>query len=54
MVALGEEDWGTGKMGEGEWEIQVSSYGMFNRVGPGYKRYNIGNMVNIPYGNRVS
>ena len=28
MAARGEEDGGLGKMGEGEWKIQVSSYGM--------------------------
>jgi len=28
MVARGERVGGMGKMGEGEWEIQASGYGM--------------------------
>ena len=28
MVARGEEQRGMGKMSEGEWEMQASSYGM--------------------------
>ena len=28
MAAIGEESGEDGKMGEGEWEIQASSYGV--------------------------
>ena len=33
MVAKGERAGGMGKMGEEEWEIQASSYGMIKGTG---------------------
>ena len=42
MVARGEDSGQMGKMGEGEWKVQASSYG----IRQGNKRHNIRNIVN--------
>ena len=42
MIARGKEGWDLGKRGEGEWEIQASSYGIIH----GNKRHSVGNIVN--------
>lgn len=44
MVAIGEGCKGKSNIGEGEWEVQASRYGL---NGAGDERYSMGNTPNV-------